>query len=77
MHRRPYQVAIENLRMVEFEYQPISKLRIVAQTSNLIVQSIDSFWEGVTYISHESLRKKLALDAEQMILICIYITLKA
>ena len=53
MISRPYQVAIENLRMVEFEYQPISKLRVVAQTSNLIVQSIDSFWDGVTYISHE------------------------
>ena len=74
---RPYQVAIDNLRMVEFEFHPIAKLRVVAQSSNLIVQSIDNFWSGVTYLPHDSLKKKLALDAEQMILICIYITLRA
>lgn len=31
----------------------------------------------MTYLPHEKLKKKLALDAEQMILICIYITLQA
>ena len=75
--KSPYQVAVENLRMVEFEFQPIAKLRVMAQSSNLIVQSIDNFWQGVTYLPHEKLRKKLALDAEQMILICLYITLRA
>ena len=73
----PYQVVVDNLRMVEFEFQPIAKLRVMAQSSNLIVQSIDNFWQGVTYLPHEKLKKKLALDAEQMILICIYITLRA
>lgn len=74
---KPYQVVINNLRMVEFEHSPIGKLRVVAQSSSLIVQSIDSFWAGVSYIPLESLKKKLALDAEQMILICIYIALRA
>ena len=70
-------MAIDNLRMVEFEHAPIDKLRVVAQSSSLIVQSIDAFWEGITYLPRDKLKKKLALDAEQMILICIYITLKS
>lgn len=52
-------------------------MRIVAQTSKLIVQCIDQFWLDFTFMSKEKLQSKLKLDAEQMIMLCMYIILKA
>ena len=64
-----------NLRNIANYHAPIDKMRVVAKTSRLIVKCIDQFWEGVTYLKKDKLRSKLALDADQMILISIYITL--
>lgn len=63
-------IAIQNLRKVRDYESPIDKMRCITQTSKYIVQSIDNFWMGVSQVD----KKKLTLDADQLLMIFIFVT---
>ena len=41
------------------------------------MQCIDTYWDDVSFIPSDKLRSKLSLDAEQMILICMYVAMQS
>lgn len=49
--KRPYQIAVENLRNLSRCYSPLEKLRVIGQSNKLIRQCVNSFWEDISYIS--------------------------
>jgi hypothetical protein len=67
---KPYIMAIQNIRRVRDYESPIDKMRCITQTSKFIVQSIDNFWKDVTQVD----KKKLTLDADQLLMIFIFVT---
>lgn len=48
-------------------------MRCITQTSKFIVQSIDSFWKDVNQVD----KKKLTLDADQLLMIFIFVTVRS
>ena len=68
---------IESFKDMKQQLTPINKLRAVAKVSKLIIESINDFWLGISTIPKEKLQSKLSLDADQLIMICMYIALKA
>ena len=70
---KPYIYAIKNLRKIRDYECPIDKMRCITQTSRHIVQAIDTFWQGVTQID----KKKLTLDADELLMIFIYVALRS
>ena len=48
-------------------------MRLITQCSRLITESIDDFWAGVTEIS----KKEKTLDADELLMIFIYICFKS
>ena len=62
--------AIENLRQIREYDTPIDKMRCITQTSRFIVHCIDAFWSGIPTID----KKKLTLDADQLLMIFIFVT---
>jgi len=71
----PYQAVIDNLRKVVEMSAPIDKMRVIAQSSSLIVACVDKFWEDVIYKLDR--KKDLTLDADSLLMIFIYVTFKA
>ena len=50
-------------------------MRVIAQSSSLIVACVDKFWEDVVYKLDR--KKDLTLDADSLLMIFIYVTFKA
>ena len=73
----PYLHVINSFSSLKKTLTPIDKLRAIAKVSQLIVDTINEFWLGITAIPKEKLQAKLALDADQMIMICMFIALRA
>ena len=69
---KPYKLAIDNLRKVRAYDTPIDKMRCITLTSRYIVKSIDIFWKDVIAMP----KSKLTLDADQLLMIFIYITFR-
>mmetsp|Transcript_45812 Transcript_45812/g.33549 ORF Transcript_45812/g.33549 Transcript_45812/m.33549 type:complete len:180 (-) Transcript_45812:119-658(-) len=70
---KPYKLAIDNLRKVRNYETPIDKMRCITQTSKCIVKSIDHFWKNVKVLE----KSKLTLDADQLLMIFIFVTLRS
>ena len=70
MDIKPYMAAIDNLRKIREYETPIEKMRCITQTSRYIVQCIDAFWKDISAID----KKKLTLDADQLLMIFIFVT---
>jgi hypothetical protein len=70
---KPFISAIHNLRKVRDYETPIDKMRCITQTSRFIVQAIDQFWKGVSCIN----KNKLTLDADQLLMIFIFISIRS
>lgn len=51
---------------------PLDKIRGVVTVSNLIVLAINSFWQGLNVK-----KDKLTIDGDSLLMIYIYITIKA
>lgn len=66
-------IAINNLRKLRDYDTPIDKMRCITQTSKYIVKAIDTFWKDITLID----KKKLTLDADELLMIFIYVTLRS
>ena len=77
IRKKPYLKVIESFKDMKKQLTPIDKLRAVARVSKLIIESINAFWLGISTIPKEKLQSKLSLDADQLIMICMYIALKA
>jgi hypothetical protein len=73
---RPYLSAIEKLKNIMKVDTPIDKLRIFTQSSNIIVESIDEFWQG--FVDEKHVRANdVTLTADDLPLICMYNTLQS
>ena len=70
---KPYILAIQNLRKVRLHDTPIDKMRCITQTSKCIVKSIDAFWRDITQVD----KKRLTLDADQLLMIFIFVTIRS
>lgn len=56
----PYQKVIENLHQLPKYRRPLDKMRVIGQSSALIVKSVDEFWKGVEGVKP----KDLSMDAD-------------
>ena len=65
--------AISNIRQLREYDTPIDKMRCITQTSQIIVKCIDIFWKDIPLVD----KKKLTLDADELLMIFIYITLRS
>mmetsp|Transcript_20090 Transcript_20090/g.19057 ORF Transcript_20090/g.19057 Transcript_20090/m.19057 type:complete len:123 (-) Transcript_20090:278-646(-) len=70
---KPYKLAIDNLRKVRQYETPIEKMRCITLTSRYIVKSIDHFWRKVKILE----KSKLTLDADQLLMIFIFVTVRS
>lgn len=59
--------------MIPEYLNPIDKLKCLATVSSSIVESINKFWKGITVIDKE----KLTINGDSMLMIYIFITIKA
>eukprot|EP00347_Sterkiella_histriomuscorum_P002127 403369366 len=73
IQQKPYQQAFQNLRRLRELETPIDKMRCITQTSKHIVQCIDTFWKEISQVN----KKKLTLDADELLMIFIYVTLRS
>lgn len=48
-------------------------MRCLTQTSKLIVKCIDEFWKDISQVD----KKKLTLDADELLMIFIFVTLRS
>ena len=48
-------------------------MRCLTQSSKLIVKCIDDFWKDIPQVD----KKKLTLDADELLMIFIYVTLRS
>ncbi|TNV86456.1 hypothetical protein FGO68_gene10367 [Halteria grandinella] len=69
---KPYILAIQNLRKIRTHDTPIDKMRCITQTSKCIVDSIDIFYRDVVVD-----RQRLTLDADQLLMIFIFVTIRS
>lgn len=69
----PYNSAIKRLRKLTNMNSPIDKMRCITQTSSKMVKCIDAFWEGMN--NRDKWEK--VLDADQILMIFIYVIIKA
>lgn len=58
--------------MIPEYLNPIDKLRCLATVSSTIVESINKFWKGISVD-----KEKLTINGDSMLMIYIFITIKA
>ncbi|CDW82331.1 UNKNOWN [Stylonychia lemnae] len=70
---KPFMDAILNVRSLRDYETPIDKMRCITQTSKYIVNCIDVFWKDIPLVD----KRKLTLDADELLMIFIYVTLRS
>ena len=68
-----YQWAIDSLREIATTTSPTTKLSVIISTTRKICECIDEYWKGTPQLPAE----ELVINADQILTIFVYITLKA